>query len=206
MAKYYFTTQGEHVTWYEKVSSGEWEFRNWSCGSGVSFEYDPERDTCICVWDHLLSRDELDVIMNGSYPFQGVVGLVYYLPNIQMGEASVVDKVKETLMCPKCKNERWIGIGPACKCTDCGTLLERTTDEIVRMEVGALQSQVGGSHYKDMRIQPLEFNIANNIPFAEGNVIKYVCRWRKKGGVEDLKKAIHILQVLVEMEEKKDVT
>ena len=66
----------------------------------------------------------------------------------------------------------------------------------------AQQSQVGGSHYKDMVIQPFDYIHANGIPFAEGNVIKYVSRWRSKGGVEDLKKARHFLDMLIEKEEQ----
>jgi len=62
----------------------------------------------------------------------------------------------------------------------------------------ALQQQVGGHHYKDMAIQPLEFILANNLPYAEGCVIKYVCRWRNKNGVEDLMKTRHYLDVLIE--------
>ena len=64
-----------------------------------------------------------------------------------------------------------------------------------------LDIQIGGSHYKEMAIQPIEYNIKNNIPFAEGNIIKYVSRWRKKGGVEDLKKAKHMIELLIESEE-----
>lgn len=66
-----------------------------------------------------------------------------------------------------------------------------------------LEVQVGGAHYKDMAIQPIEYVLANAIPFAEGNIIKYVSRWRKKGGVEDLKKARHMLDVLITHEEKR---
>lgn len=66
----------------------------------------------------------------------------------------------------------------------------------------ALDVQVGGSHYKDMKIQPVEFIHANNIPFIEGCCIKYLCRWRRKGGIEDLKKARHFIDLLIEMEEK----
>lgn len=58
--------------------------------------------------------------------------------------------------------------------------------------------QVGGGHYKDMAIQPLEYIMKNAIPFPEGNVIKYVSRWRKKNGVEDLKKARHMLDTIIE--------
>lgn len=64
----------------------------------------------------------------------------------------------------------------------------------------ALSRQEGGSHYKQFKIQPVEFYHANNLPFIEANVIKYVCRHRHKGGKADLLKAIHYLQVLIELE------
>jgi hypothetical protein len=66
----------------------------------------------------------------------------------------------------------------------------------------ALARQEGGGHYKDMAIQPFEYIHANGIGFAEGCVIKYVSRWRAKGGVEDLKKARHFLDLLIEAEEE----
>ena len=62
----------------------------------------------------------------------------------------------------------------------------------------ALNVQVGGDHYRTMAIQPIEFITANNIPFCEGNVIKYLCRWRAKGGVDDLRKAKHYIDLLLE--------
>ena len=67
----------------------------------------------------------------------------------------------------------------------------------------ALSSQVGGSHYKNFAIQPVEFIHKNGIGFIEGCAIKYLCRWRQKNGVEDLKKAKHFIDMLIEMEEKK---
>jgi UDP-3-O-acyl-N-acetylglucosamine deacetylase len=67
-----------------------------------------------------------------------------------------------------------------------------------------LREQVGGGHYKDMAIQPVEYIYANEIPFVEGCIIKYVSRHRKKGGVEDLKKARHFLDILIELESKHD--
>jgi hypothetical protein len=57
--------------------------------------------------------------------------------------------------------------------------------------------QVGGNHYDRMKIQPITFIVDNDIPFIEGNIIKYVCRWKDKGGVEDLKKAKHYLDILI---------
>lgn len=65
-----------------------------------------------------------------------------------------------------------------------------------------LARQEGGGHYKDMKIQPVEFIHANGIGYFEGNVIKYVSRWRAKGGVEDLKKARHYIDLLIDLEAK----
>ena len=48
------------------------------------------------------------------------------------------------------------------------------------------KKQIGGSHYKDMKIQPAQFINENNLPFAEGNAIKYICRHKHKGEVQDL--------------------
>lgn len=68
--------------------------------------------------------------------------------------------------------------------------------------MSALQTQVGGGHYAKLRIQPVEYIYYNNLPFIEGSVVKYVTRWRDKNGIEDLRKARHFLDLLIEMEEK----
>lgn len=65
-----------------------------------------------------------------------------------------------------------------------------------------LSEQVGGSHYKNMKIQPVEFIMANDLNFLEGNVVKYICRYKQKGGVEDLNKVIHYARLLIEQIEK----
>jgi hypothetical protein len=62
------------------------------------------------------------------------------------------------------------------------------------------QVQVGGDHYKSMAIQPIEYILGNGIGYAEGNVIKYVSRWRQKNGIEDLRKARHYIDMLIEHE------
>lgn len=62
----------------------------------------------------------------------------------------------------------------------------------------ALDVQVGGNHYKRMAIQPIEFIVKNNIPYREANVIKYVCRHSFKNGKEDIRKAIHYLEMILE--------
>lgn len=65
------------------------------------------------------------------------------------------------------------------------------------------KKQVGGDHYKTLGIQPVEFILANNLGFCEGNIIKYTVRYNQKGGVEDLKKVIHYAQMLIEKLESK---
>ena len=60
------------------------------------------------------------------------------------------------------------------------------------------KKQIGGSHYKDMAIQPSQFINKNKLLFAEGNAIKYICRHAHKGGKEDLKKAIHYIDMIIE--------
>ena len=64
----------------------------------------------------------------------------------------------------------------------------------------ALDNQVGADHYKQQKIQPVEYIHANEIGFMEGNVIKYVTRHKLKNGKQDLEKAIHFLQLLIELE------
>ena len=64
-----------------------------------------------------------------------------------------------------------------------------------------LATQIGGDHYKSMAIQPAEYIYKNNLGFFEGCVIKYVSRWRAKNKIEDLKKARHFLDLLIEFEQ-----
>jgi hypothetical protein len=68
------------------------------------------------------------------------------------------------------------------------------------MKYNPLEKQEGGNHYKDMAIQVVEYCHKNGIGYMEGNVIKYVSRWRKKGGMEDLRKARHYIELLMQME------
>jgi len=67
--------------------------------------------------------------------------------------------------------------------------------------MSAFDKQVNGEHYKKA-IQPIIYIHANNLGFCEGNVVKYVTRWKEKGGVDDLKKAIHYIELLIELETK----
>lgn len=63
--------------------------------------------------------------------------------------------------------------------------------------------QIGGNHYRQRAIQPIEYILKNGLGFCEGNVIKYVTRWREKNGVDDLLKAKHYIDFLIE-EAKRD--
>jgi len=68
--------------------------------------------------------------------------------------------------------------------------------------MSANEIQVAGSHYKTKAIQPWDYIAANELGYFEGNIIKYVSRWRDKGGVQDLLKARHYLDKLIELQNK----
>jgi hypothetical protein len=68
------------------------------------------------------------------------------------------------------------------------------------MQPNPLEVQVGGNHYKELPIQPVQYIFENGIGYFEGNVIKYVTRWRSKGGVADLEKARHYIDMLIDFE------
>ena len=71
-------------------------------------------------------------------------------------------------------------------------------DIFIPKHMSVYKKQIGGSHYKDMKIQPAQFINQNNLPFAEGNAIKYICRHRNKGEVQDLEKAKHYIDMIIE--------
>lgn len=63
-----------------------------------------------------------------------------------------------------------------------------------------LSKQIGGDHYRSLAIQPVAYIHANKILFIEGSIIKYVTRWRNKGGLKDLEKAKHFIDLLIQLE------
>lgn len=67
-------------------------------------------------------------------------------------------------------------------------------------QVKALDTQVGGDHYKSCGIQPIEFIYANDLSYCEANIVKYATRHARKGGAEDVKKVIHYAELLLELE------
>ena len=70
------------------------------------------------------------------------------------------------------------------------------------MTMASLDVQIGGNHYKTLKIQPIEYTVANKLPFIEGNVVKYITRHRDKNGAADIRKIIHYCQLLLELEYK----
>lgn len=86
-------------------------------------------------------------------------------------------------------------------CTTCDPIYVNYVDK--PMAKTALDRQEGGSHYKDKAIQPIEYIHANKLGFCEGNVVKYVTRWKDKNGIADLEKAKHYIELLIELEGKK---
>ena len=71
-------------------------------------------------------------------------------------------------------------------------------DMFKKVEYDSLEKQVGGKHYRNMNIQPAEFINENKLLFAEGNAIKYICRHQSKGKADDIQKAIHYLEMILE--------
>lgn len=64
--------------------------------------------------------------------------------------------------------------------------------------MSAKDYQVGGNHYKEKGIQPIDYIMSNRLDFCEGCVVKYISRWRDKGGIDDLHKAKHYIEFLIE--------
>ena len=69
-----------------------------------------------------------------------------------------------------------------------------------RTQNGSRSTQIGGDHYSKMKIQPIDFITENKLSFIQGNIIKYICRYKDKNGLQDLKKAQHYLNMLLEIE------
>lgn len=82
-------------------------------------------------------------------------------------------------------------------------MVARTKKTTEATKQSALDVQVGGGHYKDLPIQPIEYCMANGLDACQSSVVRYVTRFRQKGGIEDLEKAKHYLDLLIEFETKR---
>lgn len=98
---------------------------------------------------------------------------------------------------PPCEQCKW-DIGNGCVLTGPCLYESNAVDE--QVPAPALSTQVGGSHYKHMPIQPMEYSMLNHLDPCQHTIIKYVSRFREKGGIEDLQKAKHVIDMLIEFE------
>ena len=71
---------------------------------------------------------------------------------------------------------------------------------LMTSKTNALDVQVGGGHYKDFPIQPVQYCQLNRLDYCEANVVKYISRWRTKNGLQDLEKVKHYVDLLIELE------
>ena len=80
--------------------------------------------------------------------------------------------------------------------------MAKSINGIVEEKVTASETQVAGNHYSKLKIQPMEYCLQNDLNYGQSNAIKYITRYKDKNGIEDLKKAIHCIELLIEFEEK----
>ena len=94
--------------------------------------------------------------------------------------------------------------GPSFERAPTGDLVHLKRASDYRVEVLPLDKQEGGSHYKHYAIQPVEYIYKNNLGYCEGNVVKYITRYKEKNGKEDLLKARHYIDMLLQMRYEDD--
>jgi len=80
-----------------------------------------------------------------------------------------------------------------------------TLEQLRNIDIPSLANanQVGGEHYRNKAIQPWDYIVSNNLGYLEGCVVKYVSRYKEKGGMQDLQKAAHYLQKLMEVQSER---
>ena len=94
----------------------------------------------------------------------------------------------------------WQGIHGIGACVERNSIVRRDTlfaYRARRKRERMLSDEISPKHYSQFKIEPFDFIHENGLGFAEGNVIKYVCRWREKNGIEDLEKAMRYIQLLI---------
>ena len=87
----------------------------------------------------------------------------------------------------------WLGNEPI-------KILNPNNGQVEVVKRNPLDSQIGGQHYKQYKVQPVEYAMANSLNYCQANAIKYITRYRDKNGKEDLLKAIHNLEILIQLE------
>ena len=92
---------------------------------------------------------------------------------------------------------------------DRGWTMESYRNYMIRRDaeeqmIKASDKQIGGSHYKDFKVMPIEYITQNKLDFCEGNIVKYISRHEKKNGAEDIRKVIHYAELILEQKYGKD--
>lgn len=101
-------------------------------------------------------------------------------------------------------DEKWVSGGDNMPLSEYMTHFEnsivwhRHAQDESKVSDNAWDIQVGGNHYKDMKIQPAQFAMENNLDYLQGNAIKYICRHKSKNGLQDLEKAKHYIELMIE--------
>lgn len=81
-----------------------------------------------------------------------------------------------------------------------GTDRPEIFNDAIEKTQSALDTQVGGDHYKKLKIQPMQYSMDNKLDACQHTAIKYITRFRDKGGIADLEKAKHVIDMLIEFE------
>ena len=149
---------------------------------------------------------QLKCVNNGGFPHLLTEGKIYKLIREETyGYTLVHDKSPIEGTFPKNLFE----FVPEETSAEPGKTLGDILEEAKATVQSAMTTQVGGSHYTKMKIQPYEYCHVNRMGYVEGTALKYLSRWRDKGGLEDLEKAKHAIEWLIEYEqthgEKQDV-
>lgn len=156
-----------------------------------------------------MSKEEYEALMKSGMMFEfypeatGNYHEDCYLPALQEKFCKEIDRLEDLNLVGKAKKrlkERVEGIG-----VDLDyhyTLQDKEPERSVSSETHytTLDVQVGGNHYKKYKIQPVEFSMANNLNYCQANIVKYVVRYKDKNGIEDLEKAKHYIDLLIELE------
>jgi len=144
--------------------------------------------------------DKVISIKNTPEVPEGFVGYV-----VEVVKNDNYDYAVENLGVTEYFNEDELELLSASVCIPCGADRDDITPQEIQglnKPTSALDKQVSGNHYKDCGIQPIEYIHANGLSYLEGNVIKYTTRHSKKNGKQDILKAIHYLELILEMEYK----
>lgn len=167
------------------------------------------KDDCFWVETQVLQevfkpKYEKFVELNNDNPgFKKIIpGFVYEVLFEDDGEWGYIYQVKEPVTgkiinCKVSKNRfKDVSINKKPK-SECVGVIEKTENHVPG---SALEKQVSGTHYKGCKIQPIEYIHANNLDYFQGNVVKYVTRHKDKNGAADIKKAIHYLELILELQ------